>query len=73
MAHVPTRSLELAEKSLGIALTLCPTDPLVHHELGVVCYKNREYVCRPIASSLPVVRLFSFGSFSYLATPLFFS
>lgn len=46
MAHVPTRSLELADKSLHIALQLCPDDPLVHHELGVVFYKNREYVLR---------------------------
>jgi anaphase-promoting complex subunit 6 len=36
-------NLGLAEQCFSQAAKLCPSDPLVAHELGVLAYRNRQY------------------------------
>mmetsp|Transcript_25724 Transcript_25724/g.45680 ORF Transcript_25724/g.45680 Transcript_25724/m.45680 type:complete len:556 (+) Transcript_25724:138-1805(+) len=41
--HLRTNSLGPARQFLQQAQTICPTDPLIFHEMGVVAYKSGEY------------------------------
>ncbi|EFC50413.1 predicted protein, partial [Naegleria gruberi] len=43
MEHMKINNLTLAQKFIEQALTICPTDPLVHNELGMICYKWKLY------------------------------
>ncbi|KAL5564884.1 hypothetical protein UlMin_028048 [Ulmus minor] len=43
MEYMRTRSFKLAEKFFMQAKTICPLDPLVYNELGVVAYHMKEY------------------------------
>eukprot|EP00808_Paulinella_micropora_P009539 g24322.t1 len=43
MQHLRTHSLQLAETTLSKTRELCPTDPLVYNELGVVAYRQRRW------------------------------
>ena len=35
--------MDLAQRHIETALTVCPYDPLAHNELGVVAYKQGRY------------------------------
>ncbi|EFJ07248.1 hypothetical protein SELMODRAFT_272183 [Selaginella moellendorffii] len=43
MEYLRTNNLNLAEQFFMQAKGICPTDPLVYNELGVMAYRNREY------------------------------
>ncbi|KAF5728257.1 anaphase-promoting complex subunit 6 [Tripterygium wilfordii] len=43
MEYMRTRSYKLADQFFMQAKTICPSDPLVHNELGVVAYHMKEY------------------------------
>ncbi|KAG2377559.1 hypothetical protein C9374_009075 [Naegleria lovaniensis] len=43
MEHMKTNNLTLAQKFIQQALSICPTDPLVHNELGMISYKWKLY------------------------------
>ncbi|CAM6099881.1 unnamed protein product [Calypogeia fissa] len=43
MEYLRTNNLNLAEQFLLQAKTICPSDPLVLNELGVMAYRNKEY------------------------------
>jgi len=35
---------QLALEYLMRAIALCPTDPQVHHEIGIIHFKNNQYL-----------------------------
>ncbi|XP_048229016.1 anaphase-promoting complex subunit 6 isoform X2 [Ricinus communis] len=43
MEYMRTHSFKLAEQFFMQAKTICPSDPLVYNELGVVAYNMKEY------------------------------
>ncbi|XP_040986800.1 anaphase-promoting complex subunit 6 [Juglans microcarpa x Juglans regia] len=43
MEYMRTHSFKLAEQFFMQAKTICPSDPLVYNELGVVAYHMKEY------------------------------
>ncbi|KAE8124690.1 hypothetical protein FH972_019555 [Carpinus fangiana] len=43
MEYLRTHSYKLAAQFLAQAKTICPSDPLVYNELGVVAYNMKEY------------------------------
>lgn len=43
MEHQRTNNLSLAEQFFVKAREICPADPLVYNELGVLAYRNHEY------------------------------
>ncbi|KAF2314404.1 hypothetical protein GH714_026063 [Hevea brasiliensis] len=43
MEYMRTHSYKLAEQFFMQAKTICPSDPLVYNELGVVAYNMKEY------------------------------
>lgn len=43
LEYMRTHSYKIAEQFFMQAKRICPTDPLVYHELGVVSYKTQEY------------------------------
>ena len=43
MEYLRTNNLKLAEQFCAMANELCPTDPLLHNELGVVHFRNKRY------------------------------
>ncbi|KAL6314790.1 hypothetical protein AAG906_027139 [Vitis piasezkii] len=43
MEYMRTHSFKLAEQFFMQAKTICPSDPLVYNELGVVAYDMKEY------------------------------
>ncbi|PON98465.1 N-terminal acetyltransferase A, auxiliary subunit [Trema orientale] len=43
MEYMRTRSFKLAEQFFMQAKSICPSDPLVYNELGVVAYHMKEY------------------------------
>ncbi|XP_031406421.1 anaphase-promoting complex subunit 6 isoform X2 [Punica granatum] len=43
MEYMRTHSFKLAEQFFMQAKSICPTDPLVYNELGVVAYHKKEY------------------------------
>ncbi|KAG0597202.1 hypothetical protein M758_UG320200 [Ceratodon purpureus] len=43
MEYLRTNNLNLAEQFFLQARSICPTDPLVFNELGVMAYRNRDY------------------------------
>jgi anaphase-promoting complex subunit 6 len=43
MEYQRTNNLSLAEQFFGKAREICPADPLVYNELGVLAYRNRDY------------------------------
>ena len=43
MEYQRTNNLSLAEHFFGRAREICPSDPLVYNELGVLAYRNRDY------------------------------
>ncbi|XP_023516531.1 anaphase-promoting complex subunit 6-like isoform X1 [Cucurbita pepo subsp. pepo] len=43
MEYMRTHSFKLAEQFFVQAKTICPSDPLVYNELGVVAYDMKEY------------------------------
>ncbi|XP_031286814.1 anaphase-promoting complex subunit 6 isoform X1 [Pistacia vera] len=43
MEYMRTHSFKLAEQFFMQAKTICPSDPLVYNELGVVAYQMKEY------------------------------
>ncbi|PPS02556.1 hypothetical protein GOBAR_AA18107 [Gossypium barbadense] len=43
MEYMRTHSFKLAEQFIMQAKAICPADPLVHNELGVVAYHMKEY------------------------------
>ncbi|XP_072974279.1 anaphase-promoting complex subunit 6 [Typha angustifolia] len=43
MEYMRTHNFKLAEQFFLQAKTICPSDPLVHNELGVVAYHMKEY------------------------------
>ncbi|KAL2620164.1 hypothetical protein R1flu_000369 [Riccia fluitans] len=43
MEYLRTNNLNLAEQFLLQAKTICPDDPLVFNELGVMTYRNKEF------------------------------
>ena len=43
MEYYKTSNLTLAEQFVRQAMRICPSDPLVHNELGVICFKNKEF------------------------------
>ena len=43
MEYRRANNLSLAEQFFQKALSICPADPLVHNELGVLAYRNKDY------------------------------
>lgn len=43
MEYMRTHNFKLAEEFLMQAMVICPSDPLVYNELGVVAYQMKEY------------------------------
>ena len=43
MEYQRTNNLSLAEQFFSKAREICPADPLVYNELGVLAYRNRDY------------------------------
>lgn len=43
MEYQRMNNLHLAEHMFNQAYAVCPTDPLVSHELGVLAYKNGQH------------------------------
>ena len=44
MEYLRTNNMSLSLTYFNQALKMCPKDPLVYNELGVVHYKNGDYV-----------------------------
>ena len=51
MEYQRTNNLGLAEQFFGKAREICPADPLVYNELGVLAYRNRDYAAGLHAST----------------------
>ena len=43
MEYRRANNLSLAEQFFAKSRSICPADPLVHNELGVLAYRNKEY------------------------------
>jgi len=43
MELIGVNNLNLAEQYILQAKEICPTDPLIYNELGVICYRNKDF------------------------------
>jgi anaphase-promoting complex subunit 6 len=41
--YIRTNNIQLAEQFINLSMTICPFDPLIYNELGVISFKNKEY------------------------------
>lgn len=55
MEYQRTNNLPLAEQFFLQACQICPTDPLVYNELGVLYYRTKVRVTRRVFGSLSAV------------------
>lgn len=77
MEYIRTNNLKTAILSLNKAKELNPDDPLIYSELGVICYKQKNYyeakelqlkayfICQPDASSWVVESILTNLAHSY--------
>ena len=41
--YIRTNNIQLAEQFINLSMTICPFDPLIYNEIGVISFKNKDY------------------------------